>query len=57
MDLKQPIVWVHEESLGSTNPALEDYPDAPALFVFDQDWIRNEDTSAASGWAFSMNAV
>ena len=45
MDLKRPIVWVHEESLGSTNPALEDYPDAPALFVFDQDWIRTKHIS------------
>ena len=45
MDLKRPIVWVHEESLGSTNPALEDYPDAPALFVFDQGWIRTKHIS------------
>ncbi|MAR05947.1 MAG: hypothetical protein CL862_02430 [Cyanobium sp. NAT70] len=39
MDQNKPIVWVHEEALGPTNPALEDYPEAPALFVFDQSWI------------------
>ena len=45
MNLKRPIVWVHEESLGKTNPALEDYPGAPALFVFDQDWIDSKHIS------------
>ena len=40
MDLSNPIVWVHEEALGPANPALEDCPQAPALFVFDDDWIK-----------------
>ena len=41
-DLTNPIVWVHEEALGPANPALEDYPNAPALFVFDEQWIREQ---------------
>ena len=40
MDLTNPIVWVHEEALGPANPALQDHPKAPALFVFDQTWIE-----------------
>ena len=40
MDLNNPIVWVHDEALGPANPALEDCPNAPALFVFDEHWIR-----------------
>ena len=42
MDLTKPIVWVHEEALGPANPALEDHPNAPALFVFDEQWIREQ---------------
>ena len=42
MTITTPIVWVHEESLGPTNPALEDYPEAPALFVFDEAWIKQQ---------------
>ena len=42
MTITNPIVWVHEEALGPANPALEDYPDAPALFVFDEAWIKQQ---------------
>ena len=42
MDLRNPIVWVHEEALGPANPALQDCPGAPALFVFDQVWIEQQ---------------
>ena len=42
MDLRQPILWIHEEALGPSNPALEDSPGAPALFVFDSRWIREQ---------------
>ena len=41
-DLTNPIVWVHEEALGPANPALEEHPNAPALFVFDEQWIREQ---------------
>jgi len=41
--MTQPaLVWVHGDALSPTNPALQAYPDAPALFVFDEallnDW-------------------
>ena len=42
MNLQRPIVWVHEEALGQSNAALEDWPEAPALFVFDQAWIQQQ---------------
>ncbi len=42
MNLQRPIVWVHEEALGQSNAALEDCPEAPALFVFDQAWIQQQ---------------
>ena len=40
MPLQRPIIWVHEEALGSRNPALLEQPDRPAIFVFDTRWIR-----------------
>ena len=45
MNLSHPIVWVHEEALGPANPALEDWPQTPALFVFDQTWIAQQQIS------------
>lgn len=42
MTMQRPIVWVHEEALGPANPALQDYPDAAAVFVFDEAWIREQ---------------
>jgi len=40
MTLQRPIIWVHEEALGSRNPALLEQPDRPSIFVFDTRWIR-----------------
>ena len=40
MTMQRPILWIHEEALGPTNPALRAWPDAPALFVFDTHWIE-----------------
>jgi hypothetical protein len=34
------LVWVHGASLSPTDPALEANPDAPAIFVFDQDFLE-----------------
>ena len=42
MTFQRPIVWIHEEALGPANPALQDYPDAAAVFVFDEAWIREQ---------------
>ena len=40
MTMQRPILWIHEEALGPANPALQAWPDAPALFVFDTHWIE-----------------
>ena len=42
MKFQRPILWIHEEALGPANPALQDYPDAAAVFVFDEAWIREQ---------------
>ena len=42
MTFQRPILWIHEEALGPANPALQDYPDAAAVFVFDEAWIREQ---------------
>ena len=45
MSFQQPILWVHEEALGPRNPALLAWPDTPALFVFDTQWIEEAQIS------------
>lgn len=42
MVFQRPILWIHEEALGPRNPALREAPGAPALFVFDEAWIRDQ---------------
>lgn len=34
------VVWIHGDSLRATDPALEEHPDAPALFVFDKPFLE-----------------
>jgi len=45
MPFQRPILWVHEEALGPRNPALLAWPDTPALFVFDAQWIEEAQIS------------
>ena len=40
-----PIVWIHAEALGPTNPALLAHPEAPAVFVFDRELIAQQQLS------------
>ena len=40
MTFQRPILWIHEEALGANNPALQAWPEAPAVFVFDTRWIE-----------------
>ena len=35
----KPIIWIHGEALGPSNPALLAHPEAPAVFVFDRELI------------------
>ena len=41
MTFQRPILWIHEEALGANNPALQAWPKAPAVFVFDTQWIQD----------------
>ena len=36
------VVWVHDATMAPTDPALQAHPDAAVVFVFDQDWMRDE---------------
>lgn len=33
--MEKPIVWIHGDCLSPKNPALQEYPDAPAIWVWD----------------------
>lgn len=33
--LKRPVIWVHGDNLNPRNPAFRSFPDAPALWVWD----------------------
>lgn len=45
----QPIIWVHGDCLSPYGPALAAYPEAPALFVWD-DALLDE-------WAISLKRI
>ncbi len=49
--LQRPLLWVHEEALGPTNPALRAHPGAPALAVLDAAWIAGAATAEGQAWA------
>ena len=38
----KPVLWIHGEALGPTNPALLAHPEAPAVFVFDRELIETQ---------------
>lgn len=42
MSVKTPktLVWIHGDSISITDPALEQHPDSPALFVFDRPFLE-----------------
>ena len=41
MTFQRPILWIHDEALGANNPALQAWPEAPAVFVFATQWIQD----------------
>lgn len=41
----KPIIWIHAEALGPTNPALLAHPGVPAVFVFDRELIARQQLS------------
>ena len=42
----QTVIWLHGDHLSAANPAMQSYPDAPVVFVFDEDFL------GAAGLAF-----
>jgi len=44
-----PIVWVHGDCLSPHNPALKNYPDAPAIWVWDDALIEE--------WQLSLKRI
>ncbi|MDZ7954440.1 hypothetical protein [Nostoc sp. DedQUE09] len=38
--MNKPIVWVHGDCLSPNNPVLQEYPDAPAIWVWDEALIE-----------------
>ena len=42
----RPLLWLHGEALGPSNPALCAHPGAPALFVFDSELLAGRTPSA-----------
>jgi hypothetical protein len=38
--MSKPIVWVHGDCLSPYNPALQEYPEAPAIWVWDEALIE-----------------
>lgn len=47
--MNQPIVWVHGDCLSPYNPALKEYPDAPAIWVWDDALIEE--------WQLSLKRI
>ncbi|MDZ8225989.1 MULTISPECIES: hypothetical protein [unclassified Nostoc] len=38
--MNKPIVWIHGDCLSPYNPVLQKYPDAPAIWVWDEALIE-----------------
>ncbi|MBW4595182.1 MAG: hypothetical protein KME46_20320 [Brasilonema angustatum HA4187-MV1] len=38
--MTQPIIWIHGDCLSPQNPGLEEYPEAPAIWVWDDALIE-----------------
>jgi deoxyribodipyrimidine photo-lyase len=44
--LRHPLVWIHTDSLNPKQELLSRYPQAPAVFVWDEAWLREEQISS-----------
>ncbi|PPS43305.1 hypothetical protein [Chroococcidiopsis sp. TS-821] len=47
--MNKPIIWVHGDCLSPYNPALKAYPDAPAIWVWDDALIAE--------WQLSLKRI
>jgi hypothetical protein len=47
--MTKPIIWIHGDCLSPKNPALLEYPDAPAIWVWDDALIEE--------WQLSLKRI
>ena len=47
--MNHPIIWIHGDCLSPNNPALKEYPDAPAIWVWDEALIEE--------WQLSLKRI
>ncbi len=47
--MTKPIIWVHGDCLSPKNPALAEYPDAPAIWVWDDNLLEE--------WQISLKRI
>lgn len=47
--MSKPIIWVHGDCLSPKNPALQEYPNAPAIWVWDEALIEE--------WQLSLKRI
>ncbi len=47
--MSKPIIWVHGDCLSPYNPALQEYPEAPAIWVWDEALIEE--------WQLSLKRI
>jgi len=45
--MNNPILWLHGDALGPSNPALLAHPGQPAVFVFDRELLRGNSPTTA----------
>ncbi len=51
--MHSPILWIHGEGLGPTNPVFQAHPGRPAVFVFDTALLAGRSPSSADPAAAS----
>lgn len=47
--MQHPIIWVHGDCLSPSSPALQAYPDAPGIWVWDEELLEE--------WQLSLKRI
>jgi len=55
--MNHPILWLHGDALGPSNPALLAHPGQPAVFVFDRELLRGQSPTTADPQDAAPEAV
>ncbi len=43
---KRPLLWVHTDGLNPKDRMFTDHPEAPACFIWDEEWLRKDEISS-----------